>query len=56
MLDRLNVVGEPLDHAIVQACAIDLNDQTFRPWLDAIEERARRSGSLATAHPDLETA
>ncbi|MFM0756073.1 hypothetical protein [Paraburkholderia strydomiana] len=52
-LDRLNVTGLALDHLIVPACVGDLEHGAYRPWLDAIEVRARRCGSLASSAVDV---
>lgn len=54
-LERLNVTGVPLDHAIVPTRTSNLDDAANCPWLDAIEARARLCGSLAAAPLDLET-
>jgi hypothetical protein len=54
-LDRINVTGLHLDHAIVPARTDDLDDTAYQLWLGAIEARARQCGSLAIAPLDVET-
>jgi hypothetical protein len=53
-LDRLNVTGLRLDHAIVPMQSSSLDAVTYRVWLGSIEARARLRGSLAAVHLELE--
>lgn len=53
VLSRLNVTGSPLDHMVVPLSPGNFDDANFRAWLDSIEARARRCGSLAVAGLDM---
>jgi len=53
-LDRLNVTGLRLDHAIVPLRSSSLDAVAYGVWLGSIEARARLRGSLAALHLELE--
>ena len=55
-LAGINVTGSALDHVIIPP-QVDLSadsDGDFRRWLDSIEARARRHGTLVTSHSAFE--
>lgn len=54
-LDRINVTGLRLDHAIVPARGRSFEGAAYQAWLGDVEALARLRGSLATAPLDLET-
>ncbi|MGF6851141.1 hypothetical protein [Paraburkholderia sp. CI3] len=55
-LAAINSTGALMDHLSVPTSAPrDLGDDVFLPWLDAIEKRARRCGTLAVLSHDTES-
>ena len=55
-LAAINSTGHRIEHLIVPTFApSNLTDAAFLPWLDGIESRARRYGTLAVQSPDIET-
>jgi hypothetical protein len=55
-LARINVTAGALDHMIAPSLHDAANDEAYLRWLDGLEARARRCGTLAASRLEFEPA